>query len=465
MGVVYVVYDRELKQPLAAKTFHDKELAKNPCIALRFEQEALAWIRLEPHENVTQARHVLKIDDQPYLFMEFVSGGDLASRIGKRGLDLAESLRFGIQFCDGMTHVLQQGIGAHRDVKPQNCLISQDSVLKITDFGLAKVVQEPQKHGTPPTPHPEDNSNATRAHRMNVDPGQTGIALGTCTHMSPEQFEGGKCVGVRSDIYSFGVMLFQMLTGRLPFVGQDWQDYAHLHKNAAVPPVPFDASHLTPEQLSELNTLVQTCLAKDLHHRFADFSTIRKRLSSLYFSITGNSPPEPATGKALTIEQLARRSASLLTLEEYEASIDAGVQALEMGGLSSNLKRNLLTSLATCRERISDYSGAIADLTDAISVSEPMGRPYSTSVTKLLHIRGLIRCKIGDIAGAINDYTEVINSPDAPLLHRAEALFSRALARGSVRDLSGAHADLQCVLSFPDHPDVQSMKERALHYV
>lgn len=144
MGIVYVVYDREFREALAAKTFQEEAFARNPGTAERFMREARAWVSLDIQQNVTRARFVQQIDAKPFIFLEYVSGGDLGSWIGTPRLteDLPQVLRFAIQFCDGMTYALSRGIKAHRDIKPQNCLITEDRTLKVTDFGLAKVFDD-----------------------------------------------------------------------------------------------------------------------------------------------------------------------------------------------------------------------------------------------------------------------------------------------------------------------------------
>ncbi len=141
MGIVYVVYDRKWREAFAAKTFQQSVFAASPVIKTRFENEATAWVNLDLHPNIAEARFLDVIDGQPFLFLEYVAGGDLSAWIGTPRLinDLPQVLRFGIQFCDGMQHIASNGIKAHRDIKPQNCLVTQDAVLKITDFGLAKV--------------------------------------------------------------------------------------------------------------------------------------------------------------------------------------------------------------------------------------------------------------------------------------------------------------------------------------
>src|SRR6185295_12635979 len=188
MGIVYVVYDHEWREALAAKTFQDEIFARSPAIAHRFTQEALIWINLDVHQNIAHARFVHTIEGKPYLFLEYVSGGDLGDWIGTPRLteDLPQVLRFAIHFCDGMTHALAKGIQAHRDIKPQNCLITQDGTLKVTDFGLAKVFNDVSL----------SDIESLDIESLSLGLTRTGMAAGTPTHMAPEQFGDAKRVDV-----------------------------------------------------------------------------------------------------------------------------------------------------------------------------------------------------------------------------------------------------------------------------
>jgi tetratricopeptide (TPR) repeat protein len=300
-GVVYIVYDRAIQESFAAKTFRDEIFARSPLIAARFEREALAWVSLDVHPNVTEARMVDKIRGKPFLFLEYVSGGDLAGWIGSPRLteDVPQVLRFAIQFCDGMIHVLSKGIRAHRDIKPRNCLITSDGVLKVTDFGLAKLIDDDFCAGTINTTHHNFNLSAT--------------TMGTCTHMAPEQFKNAKEVDLRADIYSFGVMLFQMVSGNLPFNSDNWNDLEQMHQTR-VPPL------LTCTD-ANLAKLIQTCLAKDPNSRFSDFTQLRNRLSSIYQEVVGTPPAEPVKGPALTALQWNNKGSSLDKLGKHRESI------------------------------------------------------------------------------------------------------------------------------------------------
>jgi serine/threonine protein kinase len=236
MGIVYVVYDHKFHEPFAAKTFRDEVVRDKPHIADLFLQEALAWVNLDFHQNVTQARFVKYLQGKPFVFLEYVSGGDLESWIYDKHLpdDIPQTLRFAIQFCDGMIHAISKAITAHRDVKPANCLITHDSTLKVTDFGMAKSIAADKRHGG----------------RGGTDP-----------YMSPEQWDDFMGVDVRADIYSFGVMLFEMVTGQWPFNGRTRQEFEHLHRTQNPPSLKSKIRDLTPE-ISRLESVIQTCLQK-----------------------------------------------------------------------------------------------------------------------------------------------------------------------------------------------------------
>ena len=303
VGVVYIVYDHQFGEPFAAKTFQDEIFECNPDIAARFTQEALAWIKLDAHPNITRARMVERIEGKPFLFLEYVSGGDLGAWIGTPRLteDLPQVLRFAIHLCDGMTHALSKGIRVHRDIKPRNCLITQDGTLKVTDFGLAKLLEDNNRG---------ENLSAQGAYRnFNL----TASSVGTCTHMAPEQFDDAKRVDVRADIYSFGVMLYQMLTGNLPFVGQTWLELEQMHRTQ-------DPPHLTDAD-PRLTTIIQTCLEKDPRDRFADFQQVRDWLGEVYESLTGSLAPQPACGTELTSAEWNNKGSSLGNLGRHEEAI------------------------------------------------------------------------------------------------------------------------------------------------
>ena len=328
-GVVYIVYDQAFGEPFAAKTFQDQVFAHSPSVADRFVREALAWIRMDVHPNVTQARMVEQIEGKPFLFLEYVSGGDLRSWIGTPRLlqDQPQVLRFAIQFCDGMIHALSKGITAHRDIKPANCLISHEGVLKITDFGLVQIGDQPT--GASPATSPAFNGN--------LHPVLTNAAIGTCTHMAPERFDGPGLADPRSEIYSFGVMLHQMVKGELPFVGNDWKELEHLHRTQK------------PERVNGINPaladLIQSCLAKSPSQRPRNFSAVREALVQIYEAETGTPCPVPAKGSDLSAAQLINKGSSLDQLGKREEALACYDAALKLDSKSSRAWFNKGVSL------------------------------------------------------------------------------------------------------------------------
>jgi serine/threonine protein kinase len=198
-GVVYLVYSREFHQVFALKTFKDEFLA-NQEVRKRFHKEASVWVELGRHPYLVRANFVEEVNGRFYIVMEYIAPNkeglnSLEGYLLHRPPDLAQSLRWAIQICHGMEYAYSKGVRAHRDLKPANIMISQDKTAMITDFGLTSVISE---------------SPAMNDTGFGSLPGQTmaGSVFGTPTHMAPEQFENATGCDERSDIYSFGVILY-----------------------------------------------------------------------------------------------------------------------------------------------------------------------------------------------------------------------------------------------------------------
>jgi tetratricopeptide (TPR) repeat protein len=318
MGIVYVAFDESvpvvaivdsMESPgvVAVKTFRSGLFSRDRDIADRFKREALAWVNLDHHQNVTQAYYLKTIDDKPYLFLEYVAGGDLSSWINTPRLieDIPQVLRFAIQFCDGMAHAASKGLRAHRDIKPQNCLITNAGTLKITDFGLAKVLGSIQMQDSVGQIKSdwEDNGRLTL----------TGVTAGTPGYMSPEQFDDWKHVDERADIYSFGIMLFEMITGRRPFAGRSLKDLRRLHRSEPIPPL--DGAD------PELEAIVKNCLAKDPAERFPSFGVLRDELAKVYARLACEDAPHSAEGLELDALQLVNKAANLVNLGRLDEAL------------------------------------------------------------------------------------------------------------------------------------------------
>ena len=240
MGTVYKAVDPLIDRVVAIKTINlSLALDEKDEYESRFYQEAKAAGRLS-HPNIVTIYDVGKTDDIAYIAMEFLQGRELRNVLndGKR-MSVEQVINIVAQVAQGLAYAHEHGI-VHRDVKPSNIMIVRDGHVKITDFGIARMA-----------------SAAVRT--------QTGMVLGSPKYMSPEQVVG-KLTDQRSDIFSLGVMLYEMLTGQAPFAGENINAIMYQTLNS-VPPPPSTLSPAVPEML---NFIVAKALAKKLEHRYQD---------------------------------------------------------------------------------------------------------------------------------------------------------------------------------------------------
>jgi tetratricopeptide (TPR) repeat protein len=320
MGIVYVVYDHEFKEILAAKTFQDEAFRKNPALREHFVREVLTWVNLDVHLNVAQARMVHTIAGKPFLFLEYVSGGDLGTWIGKPRLlgDIPQILRFALQFCDGMIHARTKGLEAHRDVKPANCLVTGDAMLKLVD-GSSQMLSSSTEDATLKV------TDFGLAKALALAEGSGGRG-GTPEYMPPEQWDNFAAADVRADVYSFGVMLYEMITGQLPFGGRSQgvtsAELEVRHKRETPPSVKC--------QPGAINEIIQTCMAKDPAARFPTFEEVRRQLGEIYSGMTGTVFLPPLPGVVLDAEQWFNKGNGLARLGRHQEAISCFEKALQI---------------------------------------------------------------------------------------------------------------------------------------
>lgn len=323
MGIVYIVLDAATSTPFAVKTFQ-RWCLNTPDMVQRFLREAETWIKLEQHQNIVRAFYVATIQDQPYVFLEYVAGSDLRKKLGAGALLPRHALRYAIQFCRGMAHAQTRVPGlVHRDVKPENCMFTPDGILKVTDFGLVKVLTGSDRvtMNVPLQEGLEENQSQIFKTRL----GEMGV--GTLPYMAPEQFTDFSQVSASADIYSLGIMLYEMLLGRRPFRvrSRDPEQWYAQHRNVTPP----DPSFLRPEVGAALSRLVMRCLAKSPEERYPDFATVERELSLI---LNKEFQEEVASAGAQELEawEVLNKGTSLSNLGRTKEALACFDKALEI---------------------------------------------------------------------------------------------------------------------------------------
>jgi len=253
MGVVYRAFDRELQEPVAIKTLRAEALAAGGVALERFKQE-IRLARRIAHRNVVRTYDLGEVAGTYYLTMEFVEGTSLKQLISSRGkLPVPVTLTIGKQLCRALEVAHAEGV-IHRDIKPQNMVVEPNGFLKVMDFGIARLANPPKGKGLT----------------------EAGMSIGTPDYMSPEQLSGLE-LDARADLYAAGVVLFECVTGRVPFEAETtWALVAkHLEEE------PPDPRTLNAEVSEGLATVILKAMAKEPGGRYATAAAMHDALAAL----------------------------------------------------------------------------------------------------------------------------------------------------------------------------------------
>ncbi len=350
-GTVYLVQAPN-SLPLALKSIRD-ELFPNGRVRQKFFEEANLWIKLDQHPHITKAHFVDKVDGRLYVGLELVAPDwegslSLQDHLTRQPPTTSKALKWAIECCRGMEFAYSKGLRCHRDIKPSNILIHDGRIAKITDFGLA-IACGTFHHGMSPT---------------SID-GAIGVesayAIGTPAYMAPEQFiDVAKC-DERSDIYSFGIVLYQLAAGgQLPFPNKDTKEELRIiyerHVTASIP----ELNHPT-------FPIIKRCVQKEPARRYATFAELRNDLEVILKKTTGEAVPQEPTQRELDAWQWNDKGVSLKVLGKVLEAIPCYDKSMELDPMFAPAWTNkgiALTILGRIKEALVCFEEALWLLPD-----------------------------------------------------------------------------------------------------
>lgn len=397
MGIVYIVYDRQRRKRVVLKTFQNKFLWDEEAIA-RFSAEAELWVRLGSHPNIVRAYDLRTFLGKPHVVAEYVHGGPLRALVGH--LQLQEAIDYAIQICWGMSHAVEHAAILHRDIKPDNIMVTLDGQAKVTDFGLARVL--PNWQWTDQFRNPRAPAVRVRAAAS------SDLLAGTLPYMAPELLEQvASSVGPWTDIYAFGVMLYELFTGKLPFDSMRDESLIRMHINVAPP----DPRRLKPQLHQGCVHILMRCLEKRPAERYQSFREVeqdlqllRQHLFQQRFSVVW---PSDSSAER---DRWTERGLAHMDLLEYSEALTCFRQAAALDDQQPDVWLNL----ARARLRLWQYNEAL------YALEEGLRRAVSRNeFGQLYRVRGETYTAMMRMGDALVAYDEGLSyMPNAPYLWR-----------------------------------------------
>jgi len=368
---------------------------------------------------------------KPYIFLECVVGSNLRRALSKGPLTKRTALKYAIQFCRAMVHAQQKIPGfVHRDVKPENCMLSQDDTLKVTDFNLSKALLE------------TNPAFGNGPHNGIAAPKEKERAAGTVPYMAPEQFLDFGRAGTRSDIYSFGVMVYEMVTGKRPFSAQTPHEWREVHLKAT----PAEPRTVVPSISSALNDLTMKCLSKNPTERPENFPAILRSLESMLSEEFAEQIP-PSTPEELQGWECSNKGVSLCNLGHFREAVSWFDKALAVDPENPNTWVNKAVAVGTLgriEEELRCYEKALAIAPDCVEA---------------WYNKGLAMTHLGRFENAIECYNRAL----AINPRQAEVWVNKGSAHGNLGRFEEEHACYEKALTInPGHAKAWINKASAL---
>jgi len=326
MGIIYIVRDNKRKWDYAVKTLNTSKLDLGNKGTKQFLTEIEHLVELPPHHQVVQIDHIEFINDKPYIFMEYIEGMDLREKLEKskqKRLAPDIAINYALQICEGMRLIHNEGRILHLDLKPENILVNREDTIKISDFGIS-----------------QPSLSLARMKISRPD--------GTYLYMSPEQIKG-ESVDVWSDIYSFGIVLYEMLSGKPPYppeinVIRDQiklkQKLLEFHNSDYDFHQEFSHKDIIPGLPDKMGTLLGHCLAKIQSQRIPDFGYLQRWMERDFGYYKKELPQQ------FTKINFYRKGLSLQAIGKHSKALEYFNRELMMNPLNTDLWEDAANSLS-----------------------------------------------------------------------------------------------------------------------